>query len=102
MVAHAAAPNRHLNTIRKIKSHVDPKLRPDLQCYHALGNSVADQAANAGCSASYPALTDDWPHQADLRKQEMTQLKELYKLALALQTYRKNAEAHVGWLLIGK
>lgn len=53
------------------------------------------QAANAVCSTCYPELTDEWLQQAECRKKEMAQLKEFYKLALALQIHRKQAEAHV-------
>ena len=85
----------HTNRLVKIKAHTKPGELPDLQCYHALGNMIADKAASAVCTSCHPPLTDAWRDQAQSRKQEMDTLEQFYRLSLALQSYRKLHDQHV-------
>ena len=89
-LAHANA-----NRLVKIKAHTTPSDLPDLLCYHALGNMVADQAASEVCNSCHPLLTDAWRAQVMTRKHEMEQLEQFYRLSLAVQSYRKLHEQHV-------
>ena len=87
--------NSACNRLEKIKAHTIPQDLPDLLCYHALGNMVADRAASAVCTSCHPTLTGEWMRQADARKHDMEVLTQFYRLSLALQCHRKNHEQHV-------
>ena len=83
------------NRLVKIKAHTNPQDLPDLLCYHALGNMVADRAAAEVCNSCHPLLTNAWQMQALQRKQEMEVLEQFYRLSLSLQSHRKLHEQHV-------
>lgn len=79
-----------MNRIVKIKGHAQSALLPDLECYHSLGNAVADRAADEVCRQLLPALTDKWHTTTLNRESEAAQLYEFYKLSLDLQKHRKD------------
>lgn len=79
-----------VNQIVKIKGHDNSASLPDLDCYHSLGNAVADRAAVEVCCRLLPALTDSWEANAIARKLEVDQSYEFYQLSLALQKHRKH------------
>ena len=83
------------NRLVKIKAHTKPQDLPDLLCYHALGNMIADRAAAEVCTSCHPTLTDEWHLLALQRKQEMDVLEQFYRLSLALQSHRKLHDQHV-------
>ena len=83
------------NQLVKIKAHTNPQDLPDLPCYHALGNMVADRAAAEVCNSCHPLLTNVWHEQVLQRKQEMEVLEQFYRLSLALQSHRKQREQNV-------
>ena len=90
----ADLPFRDCNRVVKIKGHVSPAMLSDLQCYHALGNAAADQAAEAACLRTHTALTDTWLAHARQGQEDIRLLQEFYQLSLALQIHRKEVEAH--------
>ena len=89
-IAHADS-----NQLVKIRAHTKPQELPDLLCYHALGNMVADRAAAEVCNTCHPLLTNVWHEQAVHRKQEMDVLEQFYRLSLALQSHRKQHDQNV-------
>ena len=78
-----------------IKGHAELHRLPDLECYHSLGNSLADHAAVEVCTTQLPALTQAWVQSVLERRDEMQKLSEFYRLSLALQKYRREFKSTV-------
>ena len=88
-------PNVAYNRVVKIKGHAELHSLPDLECYHSLGNSLADRAAVEVCTTQLPVLTQDWAQSVQERRGEMQKLSEFYRLSLALQKYRREFKSTV-------
>ena len=88
-------PNVIYNQVVKIKGHADSHSLTDLECYHSLGNSLADFAAVQVCTIQLPALTQEWTQLVHERQGEIQQLADFYRLSLALQKYRREFKSTV-------
>ena len=80
--------------VEKVKAHQQVRLIADpLQRYHALGNTIADLAANTACTGLLPEVVQQLQeHHNDLLEQRDKVLK-YYNLNLDLQTARAQASA---------
>ena len=91
-----AIPHRDCNLVVKIKAHLDPGSLPDLDCYHALGNALADHGASLALQL-IPSLAKDWQAQFQAFEEELSLLQEWMTYLVALQPVRirlsHNAEA---------
>ena len=88
-------PNVICNRVVKIKGHADLHSLLDLECYHSLGNSLADFAAVEVCTTQLPALTQEWTQLVHERQGEIRQLSDFYRLSLALQKYCREFKSTV-------
>ena len=82
-----AIPHLGCNLAVKIKAHLEPCELPDLECYHALGNAMADRGA-ADALKLLPALTNDWHRQYQEAEEELSLLQEWMAYLVALQPVR--------------
>eukprot|EP00435_Cladocopium_sp_Y103_P011836 s4409_g3.t1 len=83
---HLVSPEKQVS---KIKAHQNlQEIRDDVKLFHALGNHVADQTANAAVTQLLPEIAEQLEvfHQ-DLSQQTET-LKQFFDLNLQLQTAR--------------
>ena len=81
-------PHLDSNLAVKIKAHQEPGALADLDCYMALGNCLADRAANEAFSTCASALVRDWEHHYEEESHHALMLEEYYRYLVALKPVR--------------
>ena len=89
-------PHLHSNLACKIKAHQIPASLPDLDCYLALGNEMADRAANAAFDTCAGPLVADWEKHFVEETDCFSALTAYYKYLVALQPERIHLCRHGG------
>ena len=80
-------PHLGCNLAVKVKAHLDPGALPDLECYHALGNALADKGASDALQL-IPSLAQDWSSAYHEFEEEMSLLRGWMEYLVALQPVR--------------